>query len=131
MEEPDRRCPADVDRGRSLCQRLPSTRLVISAARTTADSDPILPPNIGEPFSLRATTPGFTNRYVATVRGLGVTAVVTAAGRTAQKQAATFVARPIAVRHDSELGQRHDLVHRGAVGALTDWARHAAVSRFS
>ena len=39
--------------------------------------------------------------------------------------------RPIAARHHSELGQRHHLVRRGAVSALTHWARHAAVSRFS
>ncbi|HZM76884.1 MAG TPA: AbfB domain-containing protein [Candidatus Limnocylindrales bacterium] len=56
-------------------------------------SEPILPPGTDQPFSLRATSPGSTNRYVTTVRGFGVIAVITDSSTTAQKQAATFIAR--------------------------------------
>jgi len=72
---------------------IPATAGVHDLVITAEDEGPFLPPGTDQPFSLRATTPGFTNRYVATVRGRGVAAVVTDGSTAAQKQAATFIAR--------------------------------------
>jgi len=66
---------------------------VVLSAAPAADGEPILPPGTDQPFSLRVTTPRLTNRYAATARGFGVTAIVTAGSTTALKQAATFIAR--------------------------------------
>jgi hypothetical protein len=63
------------------------------AHHTSLDDGPLLPPGTDQPFSLRATTPGLTDRYAITFSGLGFIAVVTAGSTTARRQAATFVAR--------------------------------------
>lgn len=79
---------------RVLMLALAAAVAVIATPPAAATGDePILPPGTDQPFSLRATTPGFTNRYAATASGLGVTIAVTADSSTARKEAATFIAR--------------------------------------
>jgi hypothetical protein len=70
----------------------PNSVTVLTLPTSGAPAPPTVPVN--QPLSLRATTSGFTDRYVTTSANLGVTAVVTSGSTTAQKQAATFVVRP-------------------------------------
>ncbi|GJF34515.1 hypothetical protein KNE206_72150 [Kitasatospora sp. NE20-6] len=78
--------------GANFTYTFPANSLVVLALSTTGTATPLLATGSG--ISLRATTPGFTDRSVRVLNGLGTTAAVGTGSAAADKRDASFTLRP-------------------------------------